>query len=223
MPRIARTVALNYPHHVTQRGNNRQDVFLCDEDRRYYLELLKEYAAKHHCWVWAYCLMTNHVHLLLVPQEEGGLGKCLQGIALCYTQYFNLRYHRTGRLWESRYYSCIVDKESYLWEVSRYIEQNPVRAGLVKDVQEYDWSSGKSHILGEPNKILTGDSWLDEKQRRSYIKFVSSRNQEEEDVIRRTTKIGRPLGVSDFLDKMEALLARHLRPRKGGRPPKKKE
>lgn len=221
MPRIARAIALNYPHHVTQRGNNRQDVFLCDEDRRYYLELVKKYAVKYHCWVWAYCLMTNHVHLLVVPQKDVGMAKCLQGIALCYTQYFNHRYQRTGRLWESRYYSCIVDKEDYLWGVSRYIEQNPVRAGMVKDVQEYIWSSSRSHIFGEPNQILVGGNWFDEKERGSYIEFVNKRDKKEEEVIRRNTRVGRPLGGDDFLDKMEGLLSRCLRPKKGGRPCKK--
>jgi len=220
MSRIARAVALNYPHHVTQRGNNRQDIFLSDEDYKYYLELLKKYSLKYYCWIWAYCLMTNHVHLLVVPQEEGGLGKCLQGITLCYTQYFNRRYKKTGRLWESRYYSCIVDKDDYLWGVTRYIEQNPVRVGSVKEVEMYDWSSGKSRILGEPNEILSGDNWLNIKQRESYIDFVKSRYQNEENIIRQNTKTGRPLGSSDFLDKIESLLSRHLRPKKGGRPSK---
>lgn len=223
MPRIARVVALNYPHHVTQRGNNRQDVFLCGKDYRHYLKLLKKYAVKHHCWIWVYCLMRNHVHLLLVPQVEGGLAKCLQGIALCYTQYFNHRYHRTGRLWESRYYSCIVDKEHYLWNVSRYIEQNPTRVGLVGEVQRYDWSSGRSHTLGEPNETLVGDDWLDEEQRESYAEFVTYRDPEDENIIRRATGTGRPLGLGDFLDEMERLLSRHLRPRRGGRPCRKEK
>jgi len=218
MSRIARAVALNYPHHVTQRGNNRQNVFLCDEDRRYYLKLLKKYATKYRCWVWAYCLMINHVHLLLVPQDECGLGKCLQGIALCYTQYFNRRYQRTGRLWECRYYSCVVDKELYLWQVSRYIEQNPLRAGLVIKIQEYAWSSARFHIFGESNEVLIGENWLDGNQRKNYADFITDREQEKEDIIRKNTKTGRPLGHDNFLNKMEMLLCRRLLPGKGGRP-----
>ena len=222
MSRIARAIAVDYPHHITQRGNNRQDVFLDDKDHKYYLGLVKKYTVKYDCCVWAYCLMTNHVHLLLVPRKEGSLGKCLQGIALCYTQYFNHRYQRTGRLWESRYYSCIVDKENYLWAVSRYIEQNPVRVGLVKEAVRYNWSSSRSHILGELDKILIGDDWLSEAERKSYGEFVNRRDEKKEEIIRRATGTGRPLGLDKFLAKMEGLLDRYLRPRKRGRPSKKK-
>lgn len=116
-----------------------------------------------------------------------------------------------------------MDKEHYLWGVSRYIEQNPVRAGLVERVEEYEWSSARNHILCESNSILIGDNWLDEKQRKDYIEFVKSRDREGEKIIRQTTKTGRPLGVSDFLDKMEALLCLQLRLKRRGRPSNKRE
>src|SRR3990172_2992129 len=128
MPRIARAVALEFPHHVVQRGNNREKVFINEEDKKKYLSLLKEYSGKLDTYIPAYCLMSNHVHLLTRPIKNESLYKMMQGITLYYTQYFNRTYKRTGRVWESRYHSCVVDKEKYLWAVARYIEQNPVRA-----------------------------------------------------------------------------------------------
>jgi putative transposase len=125
MPRIARAVATGFPHHVIQRGNNREEVFFDKKDREQYLLLLKRYAGKWISPILAYCLMNNHVHLLTKPKEEESLYKMMQGVSLCYTQYVNRKYKRTGSLWESRYHSCIVDKEKYLWAVARYIEQNP--------------------------------------------------------------------------------------------------
>jgi len=114
MPRIARAVALEFPHHVVQRGNNREKVFINEEDKKKYLSLLKEYSGKWDTYIPAYCLMSNHVHLLTRPIKNESLYKIMQGITLCYTQYFNRTYKRTGRLWESRYHSCVVDKEKYL-------------------------------------------------------------------------------------------------------------
>ena len=132
MPKIARAVALEFPHHVVQRGNNREKVFINEQDKRKYLLLLKEYSDKWDTYILAYCLMSNHVHLLTRPIKNESLYKMMQGIIFCYTQDFNRTYKMTGRLWESRYHSCVVDKEKYLWAVARYIEQNPVRAKIVK-------------------------------------------------------------------------------------------
>ena len=111
MPRLARSVALSYPHHVIQRGNNRENVFFEAEDRRVYSSLLCTYSAKWNSPILAYCLMTNHVHLLTRPLEEGSLAKMMQGVTLCYSQHVNRTYGRTGRLWECRYHSCIVELE----------------------------------------------------------------------------------------------------------------
>ncbi len=147
MPRIARAVATGYPHHVIQRGNNKEKVFFDKEDRERYLSLLKKYSDKWDSPILAYCLMSNHVHLLTRPDMEESLYKMMQGVTLCYTQYINRKYERTGRLWESRYHSCIVDKERYLWAVARYIEQNPVRAKMVKRVEDYLYSSARARIV----------------------------------------------------------------------------
>jgi putative transposase len=129
MPRIARAVATEFPHHIVQRGNNRQNIFLSPEDREKYRFLLLKYSAKWEAPILVYCFMTNHIHLLARPLKEESLHKMMQGVTLCYAQYFNKTYGRTGRLWESRFHSCAVQEEKYLWAVARYIEQNPVRAG----------------------------------------------------------------------------------------------
>src|SRR4030067_3422465 len=154
MPRIARAVALEFPHHVVQRGNNREKGFINEEDKRKYLLLLKEYSDKWDTYILAYCLMSNHVHLLTRPIKNESLYKMMQGIIFCYTQDFNRTYKMTGRLWESRYHSCVVDKEKYLWAAARYIEQNPVRVKIVKKAAEYPYSSAKAHIQGLQDEIL---------------------------------------------------------------------
>ena len=149
MSRIARVVVPGYPHHVTQRGNNRETVFFDSEDRGVYLRLLRKYTVQHKVQVWAYCLMGNHVHLVLVPDEEGGLCGCMGRVNLCYTQYINRKYEQSGRLWQNRFLSCPVEKEQYLWVVARYVEANPVRAGLIRYAEEYAWSSAQAHVLGK--------------------------------------------------------------------------
>jgi len=123
MPRIARLLALNYPHHITQRGNNKEPVFIDDEDKKVYLNILKKYSDQWKFDIWAYCLMSNHVHILVVPREEESLAKGIGVTNLVYTQYFNHRYNRNGRLWQNRFFSTIIEEETYLWAVARYMEK----------------------------------------------------------------------------------------------------
>ena len=139
MPRIARVSAAGYPHHITQRGNNKDEAFFDDEDRRVYLDVLKRYKDKHKMKILAYCLMGNHVHVLAVPEKETTLARGIGGTNLLYTQYINRKYNRSGRLWQNRFFSSVVEEEPYLWAVIRYIEQNPVRAKLVKRAEDYEW------------------------------------------------------------------------------------
>ena len=223
MPRIARAVAPEFPHHVVQRGNNKEKIFFLKEDNEKYLSLVKKYSEKWNSPILAYCLMSNHVHLLTKPKEEESLYKMMQGITLCYTQYINRTYKRTGRLWESRYHSCIVDKERYLWAVARYIEQNPRRARIVKKEEDYPYSSARDHIVGIEDKIL-GEELFEKRQRKDYIKFIrESISEEQIKSIRYYTRTGRPFGSKDFISKMEKKLERALVLRLPGRPKKKEE
>lgn len=216
MPRIARVVVPNYPHHITQRGTNKSEIFLDDEDRSYFLQCLKEYAVKTDTKIWAYCLMGNHFHLLLVPETEQSLGKCLHGTTFRYAQYFNQKYGRSGRLWQNRYFSCVVDRREYLWLAARYIERNPIRAKFARNPEDWEWSSARAHINGEKDVVLSLRDWLDETEREEYRRFVKEEGREEE--IRKATSTGRPLGDLRFTESLERKLGRPLKPKKAGRP-----
>ena len=155
MPRIARVCAAGYPYHITQRGNNKEKVFFDDEDRRLYLDILQRYKNKYRIKILAYCLMGNHVHLLVVPGQEVSLARAMGGINLVYTQHVTRKYNRSGRLWQNRFFSSVVEEEPYLWAVMRYMEQNPVRARLVKKAEDYPWSSARALYLREGVKQQT--------------------------------------------------------------------
>ena len=218
MARIARVVAVGLPHHVTQRGNNRTDVFLDDEGRQRYLRLLVRYAAEFKLDIWAYCLMTNHVHLLAVPKQNYSLAQGIGRTNLTYTQYANTRYHRTGRLWQNRFFSCPVEAESYLWAVARYIETNPVRAKLVTIPWEYQWSSARHHVDGMPDLVVGESQWLEPFQRNAYREYLSGEAASDAALIRRQTAQGRPVGNTGFVAQLAARLGRVLNARTRGRP-----
>src|SRR5690554_1024493 len=155
MPRMGRIVLPNYPHHVVQRGHNRQVVFAADEDYQRYLTDLRELKDAFGVKVYAYCLMTNHVHLLLAPGESTtGLSQLMKTLAARATRYRNRLEGRSGTLWESRYKSSVVDSEAYLLACCRYIELNPVRARMVAHAQDYPWSSFGSRMQLKPDSQL---------------------------------------------------------------------
>ena len=210
MPRIARIVAVEFPHHIIQRGNNREKVFFAQATREKYLDLLKQYAPKWDVSIMAYCLMSNHIHLLVRPHQPEALGKMMQGVSMGHTKYMNQRYKRTGRLWESRYYSCVIDEEPYLWEVGRYIEQNPKRANIVRKEENYPYSSAPAHILGKKDELLT-EALFPEESRTDYVSFLKARSSEREtNQIRTATRTGRPLGDNKFIGKIEKILGRNF-------------
>ena len=221
MPRIARIIAPGHPHHITQRGNNRTTVFFDDEDRQNYLKLLIGYARKHEFQIWAYCLMDNHVHLLAVPGTETALA---QGIGLTnqvYTQYLNRKLSQSGRIWQNRFFSCVVDSERYLWTVARYIERNPLKVGLAERAEDYRWSSAKAHLRGTDDSVLgTSFTWIDPSERAAYAEFVLADDEAMDDKIRKATRTGRPFGSESFINMLEFKLKRGLRPQKAGRPRK---
>jgi len=222
MPRIARVCAIDYPHHITQRGNNRESVFFDNEDREFYLKALSRYSQLWEFDIWAYCLMTNHVHILSVPRRKESLARGIGSTNLVYTQYMNRKHKRSGRLWQNRFFSTIVDDEPYLWAVVRYIERNPVRVGLVQRAEDYKWSSCKAHVSGFKDSILTGEGWLEEDNVQVYREFLRNDDKEIEKSIRNATTTGRPLGGVSFIQLLEKELGRSLLPKKAGRPKKKK-
>ena len=155
MPRLPRLNLPGVPQHVVQRGNNRQSCFFAAQDYAVFLDKLKEYAEKYRVAVHAYVLMTNHVHLLMTPETATGVSQLMQSMGRYYVRYVNQTYRRTGGLWEGRFKSTLVDAESYLLLVSRYIEMNPVSAGMVKHPADYPWSSYQGNALGKPIALLT--------------------------------------------------------------------
>jgi putative transposase len=223
MPRIARAIAPGFPHHVVQRGNNREQVFFDREDRRRYLSLLKNYAEKWNSPVLAYCLMDNHVHLLTRPTSETSLYKMMQGLALCYTQHINRKYGRTGRLWESRYHSCIVEEERYLWAAVRYIEQNPIRARVAKRAEEYPYSSAKAHVTGKRNPVL-GEEIFSPEEREDYVSLLNEvLFSGMTEGLRHHTRRGTPFGDEGFVGRIETELERSLVRKPRGRPKRRPE
>lgn len=223
MPRIARVCAEGYPHHITQRGNNKEKTFFDDEDRLFYLDVLRRYKDKYKLKILAYCLMGNHVHVLAIPEKETSLAKGIGMTNLLYTQYINRKYKRSGRLWQNRFFSSVVEEEPYLWAVMRYIEQNPIRAKLVKRAENYTWSSAKAHVSGIKDDVLSDESRFNEKEIKSYREFIRKDAKEISAAIRCATSTGRPLGSEGFIKKLERKLKRDIFPKKGGRPKKKEK
>lgn len=225
MPRVARIVIPGMPHHVTQRGNNRQDVFFVDDDRRVYLELLKKQSVEHGLRVLGYCLMTNHVHLVVVPREEQSLARAVGRTHFLYTQYINRMHGRSGHLWQNRFYSCSLD-EVHLWRALVYVERNPVRARMVRLAWRWAWSSAVLHC-GEPDQSGVTD-FVDLREFREEWKAAKwsaelRKSEDDETVaqLRLSTHTGRPLVTDRLLAKLETRLGRRLRPLPVGRPSKR--
>jgi putative transposase len=154
MPRTARLVVPGIALHVTQRGHNRAPCFFKSADYALYLWLLARLAGEHACAVHAYCLMTNHVHLLLTPQAADGCAKLMKRLAQCYTQHVNKALSRSGSVWEGRFHSCLVPNERYALACYRYVELNPVSAGMVRHARDYRWSSYRANAEGSPDPLV---------------------------------------------------------------------
>jgi putative transposase len=159
MARLPRITVPAYPHHIIQRGNNRVATFFAVDDYHFYLECLGQAKIKCQCRIYAYVLMTNHVHLLVEPAEDGDLGRFMQSVGRRYVRYVNETYGCTGTLWEGRFKSAAVSRDEYLIACSRYIEFNPVRAGIVAHPKDYRWSSYHRRVLGSTDRLLDEDPW----------------------------------------------------------------
>ncbi len=221
MSRLARVVAVGLPHHVTQRGNYRQDVFDSCGDRVTYLGLISGYCKPARHRLIGYCLMTNHVHLIAVPEREDSLARAL-GHAHCrYAHFVNARRHSTGHLWQNRFYSTVMD-EAHLLFAMRYIERNPVRAGMVADAADYRWSSARAHLTGvDVTGSLDLAYWAARAGPEEWRwQLGVAEEPDERAPIRAHTATGRPFGSADFVAALGRKMRRVLEPRAIGRPRK---
>lgn len=218
MGRISRVVAPGLPHHITQRGNMRQQTFFSDEDHREYIALMAEWCNRCNVKIWAYCLMPNHVHLIAVPETEQDMRKSIGEAHRRYTRYINFRKGWRGYLWQGRFSSYPMD-EVYLLAAARYVEFNPVRAGLVKKPEDYLWSSATAHLSGKDDLLVKVSPLLG--MVGDWKAFLSEDISEQAaNALRRHERTGRPLGDARFVTNIENRLKRILRVQKPG--PKKK-
>ncbi|MBN1142624.1 MAG: transposase [Deltaproteobacteria bacterium] len=213
MARIARVIAPGYPHHITQRGNRRQETFFCDEDYLAYIELMATWCRKYDVEIWAWCLMPNHVHLLAVPQDEKGLARAIGEAHRRYTRRINFREQWRGHLWQERFASFPLD-ENHLLAVARYIEMNPVAAKLVEHPEDYRWSSTRAHLEGKDDELVKVAPLLGMVS--DWKNYLSLSSDEEVESLHRHERTGRPLGGNGFIKSLEGLLGRRLRPKKPG-------
>lgn len=227
MARLPRICPPNIPQHVIQRGNNRNACFASKQDFSVYANWLKEYSQKYSVAIHAWVFMTNHVHLLVTPEKEDSVSFLMQALGRRYVRYFNYTYQRSGTLWEGRYKSSIVQTESYLLQCQRYIELNPVRAAMVADPSDYEWSSYRCNGLGIESELCTPhEKYLNlgrtQKQRLYAYRSLFKAHVEEEllEEIRRSVNRGLALGNDRFKDEIENLYGRRVRPAKMGRPRK---
>lgn len=216
MARIARVVASGYPHHITQRGNRRQQTFFCDDDYLAYIELMAEWCRAYHVEIWAWCLMPNHVHLVAVPHTIEALSHAIGEAHRRYTRRINFREKWRGHLWQERFASFPMD-EQYLLATARYIEMNPVAAKLVQNPEDYRWSSAQAHLAGEDDALTQVSPLLELVS--DWRNFLQLTPPDKIDAIHRHERTGRPLGEEGFIEKLEIALDRGLRPQKPG--PKK--
>ena len=218
MPRLARAVVPDLPHHVTQRGNRRQPTFFGPEDYVLYKQLMAEWCRKCGVEIWAYCLMPNHVHLVAVPETSDGLRRAVGEAHRRYTAEVNRREGWSGYLWQGRFASFPMD-ERYTLAAARYVELNPVRAKLVSRADDYPWSSARAHLEGRDDELVTVTPLLS--RIGDWSRFLGEPAQDGVlKELRSHANTGRPLGTEDFLDEVERQLGRVLRPRKPGPPPR---
>jgi len=215
MARLARVVIPGTPHHVTQRGNRRQATFFGEADYRLYTALMAEWCERRGVEVWAYCLMPNHIHLIAVPESEEGLRLAIGEAHRRYTQYVNRREKWLGHLWQGRFASFPMD-DPHAAAAARYIELNPVRAGLAAQAWDYPWSSARAHLNGSDTPLVTVEPLL--AMHRDWHEFLTAPWPSEEwEAFRRHERTGRPMGTRTFVSVLERASGRELLPRKRGR------
>ena len=217
MARVKRVVVPGYPHHVTQRGNRRQKTFFCAGDYRYYLELMAKATRSAGTEVWAYCLMPNHVHMVMLPAAEDGLRASLGEAHRRYTRYINFREGWRGHLWQERFHSFPMDEEYLLAEVN-YVELNPVKAKLCRTPQDWRWSSAKAHLAGRNDQLVRVGPMLDRVA--DWGAYLQSDGHTCDELLERYSRTGRPLGDKHFISKLESLTGAVLARQRPGRKSK---
>jgi putative transposase len=225
MPRLPRVFLPGQPVHVIQRGNNRGQVFFGQNDAKQYLDWLQEAASLHGVAVHAYVLMTNHIHLLVSPETAHALPRAMRHVNWRYSRYINDTQSRTGSLWEGRYRASLIEADDYYFACSRYIELNPVRAGLAKTPGAYRWSSykanaeGKADLLISPHQLYTDLAATPSARAEAYRSlFEGALSEEALGAIRSAVNGGWPLGADSFRSLVSRHAGRTLKPRKRGRP-----
>jgi REP-associated tyrosine transposase len=217
MSRIARAVVPDLPHHVTQRGNRRQATFFCPDDYLLYISLMSEWCRRCSVQIWAYCLMPNHSHLIAVPPSAEALRRAIGEAHRAYTSEVNRREGWTGHLWQGRFASFAMD-ERHTVAAARYVELNPVRAGLVHRPGDYRWSSARAHLAARDDALVVAAPLLARVP--EWSAFLGSRQEADlAERVRKHASTGRPLGSDAFIDELEKRLNRTLRKGKPGRMP----
>jgi putative transposase len=221
MPRIARVVVPGIPHHITQRGNRRQNLFFSDADRQEYLRLVLEYSVQAGLMIIAYCLMTNHIHLIGIPALEITLAKVFKPVHTQYAQHFNKIVGCCGRVFQSRFFSCPLD-DDHRWRAIRYVERNSVRAGMVVRAEDYPWSSARAHCGLTTDPLLSNLPDLKPPADNNWSDWLKDPDGENVLInLRLCTRTGRPFGSDAFVAQLENRLGRKLRALPRGRPVKK--
>lgn len=225
MARLARLVVPGYPHHIVQRGNNRQPTFVDDVDRERYLTLLAEYTKRHELPIHAFVLMPNHVHLLATPAEASALASVMQGVGRTYVRWFNARHQRTGTLFEGRFRSSVVDSDRYALTCTRYIELNPVRAGLVASPAEFRWSSFRHNVGIQAHPLVTEHAAMWALGNTPFDRQLSYRGMFEAPLaeadlalFRQSARSGWAVGQKEFITAIAGSNPRRVQPRRPGRP-----
>lgn len=227
MARLPRLTVPGYTHHVIQRGNNRQPIVTCDDDRQLLLDLITENAQKYSVALHAYVLMDNHFHLLLTPQTDTGVPQMMQAVGRRYVRYFNDRYHRSGTLWEGRYRSTLIQNERYLMACMVYLDLNPVRAGMVAQPQDHPWTS-YHHYTGRvvdrrltPHAFYWGLGNTPFAREVAYAEMVQTGlPAPQQAALTAATLQGWALGDEAFVAKLQTATSRRLSPGRPGRPGK---
>jgi putative transposase len=228
MARQPRLALPGYPHHVIQRGNNRQPIVLDETDRRMLYNLWLEESQRHKVAVNAYVLLDNHFHMLLTPPSDEAMSLMMQSVGRSYVRYFNKRHNRSGTLWEGRYKSSLIDSEAYLLTCMAYIDLNPVRAGLAESAGDFSWSSYK-HLAGQnidklvtPHALYWGLGNTPFAREAAYAEFVAGGlSVATQKTLTESALKGRVVGRPDFLTSLEKNTQRQILPQKAGRPFKK--